>query len=82
VWGQGFPPPLFQGEFALLKQRIVGEKHLKLEVRLQGSNLEAMAFFHNDPLPERFVGVYAPMLNEFNGRISIQLKLHYWEPLP
>jgi single-stranded-DNA-specific exonuclease len=79
VWGQGFPAPLFQGEFAVLSQRIVGEKHLKLEVKLQDKRLEAMAFFHNDPLPDRFVGVYAPMLNEFNGRLSIQLKLHYWE---
>jgi single-stranded-DNA-specific exonuclease len=81
VWGQGFPAPLFQGEFSVLDQRVVGEKHLKLEVNLQEMRYEAMAFFHHDPLPERFIGVYAPMLNEFNGRLSIQLKLHYWETL-
>ncbi len=81
VWGQGFPAPLFQGEFAVLNQRVVGEKHLKLDVNLQNMRYEAMAFFHNEPLPERFVGVYAPMLNEFNGRLSIQLKLQYWESL-
>ena len=80
VWGQGFPAPLFQGEFAVVNQRVVGEKHLKLDVSLQNTRYEAMAFFHHDPLPERFVGVYAPMLNEFNGRLSIQLKLQYWEP--
>ena len=81
VWGQGFPAPLFQGEFAVLNQRVVGEKHLKLDVSLQDARYEAMAFFHNEPLPDRFVGVYAPMLNEFNGRLSIQLKLQYWESL-
>ncbi len=81
VWGQGFPAPQFQGEFAVLNQRVVGEKHLKLDVSLQNTRYEAMAFFHHDPLPERFVGVYAPMLNEFNGRLSIQLKLQYWESL-
>ncbi len=80
VWGQGFPAPLFQGEFAVVNQRVVGEKHLKLDVSLQNTRYEALAFFHHDPLPERFVGVYAPMLNEFNGRLSIQLKLQYWEP--
>ncbi len=79
VWGQGFPAPLFQGEFAVLNQRVVGEKHLKLDVALKDMRFEAMAFFHNEPLPARFVGVYAPMLNEFNGRLSIQLKLQYWE---
>jgi single-stranded-DNA-specific exonuclease len=82
VWGQGFPAPLFQGEFSVLSQRVVGEKHLKLEVALQNRRFEAMAFFHSDPLPERFTGAYAAMLNEFNGRTSIQLKLHYWEAKP
>jgi single-stranded-DNA-specific exonuclease len=82
VWGQGFPAPLFEGEFSVLNQRVVGEKHLKLEVKLDQTRYEAMAFFHHDPLPERFTGVYEPMLNEFNGRLSIQLKLHYWEPQP
>ncbi|MEW6132207.1 MAG: single-stranded-DNA-specific exonuclease RecJ [Pseudomonadota bacterium] len=81
VWGQGFPAPLFQGEFSVIGQRVVGEKHLKLDVAMQNTRFEAMAFFHNDPLPERFMGVYAPMLNEFNGRLSIQLKLRYWESL-
>lgn len=81
VWGQGFPAPLFYGEFAVLGQRLVGERHLKLEVLLQNARFEAMAFFHEEPLPARFLGVYAPMLNEFNGRLSIQLKLQYWEPL-
>ncbi len=81
VWGQGFPAPLFQGEFAVLNQRVVGEKHIKLDVNLRDVRFEAMAFFHNEPLPSRFVGVYAPMLNEFNGRLSIQLKLQYWESL-
>lgn len=79
VWGQGFPAPLFQGEFAVISQRIVGEKHLKLEVALDNSRFNAMVFFHIDPLPERFTGVYAPMLNEYNGNISVQLKLHYWQ---
>jgi single-stranded-DNA-specific exonuclease len=79
VWGQGFPAPLFEGEFAVLSQRVVGEKHLKLEVSLQAARFEAMAFFHNEPLPARFTGVYAPMTNEYNGSQSIQLKLHYWE---
>jgi len=81
VWGQGFPSPQFQGEFSVIAQRLVGEKHLKLEVALEQQRFEAMAFFHTDPLPARFRGVYAPMLNEYNGSVRIQLKLHYWEPI-
>lgn len=81
VWGQGFPSPQFQGEFSVLAQRLVGEKHLKLEVTLEQQRFEAMAFFNTDPLPAQFRGVYAPMLNEYNGTVRIQLKLHYWEPI-
>jgi single-stranded-DNA-specific exonuclease len=33
VWGQGFPQPLFEGRFIVQSQRIVGEKHLKLQLR-------------------------------------------------
>jgi single-stranded-DNA-specific exonuclease len=30
-WGQGFPPPLFCDSFPC-KQRIVGERHLRLRL--------------------------------------------------
>jgi len=33
VWGQGFPQPLFEGDFTVQQQRVVGEKHLKLKLR-------------------------------------------------
>ncbi len=29
-WGQAFPEPIFDGEFKVLHQKLVGEKHLKL----------------------------------------------------
>lgn len=79
VWGQGFPAPLFQGTFTVRRQRTVGEKHLKLEVEMGGRAYTMLAFFRAEPLQESFYGVYAPMLNEYNGNVSIQLKLHYSE---
>jgi len=81
VWGQGFPAPLFSGVFDVTAQRVVGEKHLKLRLRLarNGNVFEAMHFFHSDPLPERILAVYALMPNEFNGQQTLQLKLQHWE---
>lgn len=35
-WGQGFPEPLFDGEFAVRGWRVVGERHLKLELEASG----------------------------------------------
>ncbi|MFX4682005.1 single-stranded-DNA-specific exonuclease RecJ, partial [Acinetobacter baumannii] len=31
-WGQAFPEPLFEGEFLLLEQRLLKDKHLKLSL--------------------------------------------------
>ncbi len=81
VWGQGFPAPLFTGEFDVAAQRIVGEKHLKLKLAREGKVFEAMHFFHPDPLPDRIRAVYALMPNEFNGQQSLQLKLQHWEAI-
>ena len=36
-WGQGFPEPQFDGEFEVLGWRVVGERHLKLELGLGGA---------------------------------------------
>jgi hypothetical protein len=45
-WGQGFPEPVFDGEFDVLDARIVGEKHLKMRVRAATGceTIDAIAF--------------------------------------
>ena len=49
-WGQGFPEPLFEGEFEIVETRLVGERHLKLWVRPEPAShpVEAIAFGHFD----------------------------------
>ena len=32
-WGQHFPEPIFDGEFYLVQQKLVGAKHLKMTAR-------------------------------------------------
>ncbi len=83
-WGQGFPEPLFDGEFALVQQRIVGERHLKLTLRLGtgGATLfDAIAFGQADhhPLPPeaRLRLAYRLDVNAFNGRRSLQLRIEH-----
>ena len=43
-WGQGFPEPQFDGEFEVLGWRVVGERHLKLELGMAGMRLNAIQF--------------------------------------
>lgn len=80
VWGQGFPEPGFEGIFSVAEQRIVGEKHLKLKLQLNGKVFNAMFFFHADFLPEKIHAVYTLSVNEFNGRSSLQLTIRHWLP--
>ena len=81
VWGQGFPPPLFHGEFILESQRLVGEKHLKLRLAGGGIRADAMLFFHDAPLPPRIQAAYRLEVNEWQGAKSLQLNVSHWSGL-
>lgn len=78
VWGQGFPAPLFDDDFVVLKQRVVGEKHLKLRLGKSGVAFEAILFGHAEPLPDKLHAVYSLSVNEYNGNRGVQLMLRHW----
>jgi single-stranded-DNA-specific exonuclease len=86
-WGQGFPAPCFDGEFEVLKHRIVGERHLKLTLGLPGVNGIIDAIHFNVPveaLPSRIArvrGVYRLEVNEFRGQRNPQLLFEHLIPL-
>jgi single-stranded-DNA-specific exonuclease len=79
VWGQGFPQPLFEGEFAIKNQRIVGEKHLKLKLATSGTAYDAIHFFCVDPMPVNIRAVFNLSINEYNGNASLQLVIRHWQ---
>ena len=83
IWGQGFPQPLFCDTFAVETQRVVGERHLKLQLIRHGRRIEAMRFGSlgtlPGPLPARIRAAYRLAVNEFNGLRSIQLNVEHFE---
>ncbi|MEW9898538.1 single-stranded-DNA-specific exonuclease RecJ [Chitinivorax sp. PXF-14] len=79
VWGQGFPQPIFHGEFGIASQRVVGGKHLKLNLVARGGTLDAMLFNHADALPNRIRAAYRLGVNEYNGATTLQLIVEHWE---
>jgi single-stranded-DNA-specific exonuclease len=79
VWGPGFPAPLFCDTFALESQRVVGEKHSKLQLVKDGRRFQAMRFNALDPLPARFRAAYRLSVNEYNGLQSVQVNLEHVE---
>lgn len=86
-WGQAFAEPVFDGVFSLQSRRIVGEKHLKLQLGHAelAQAIEAIAFNQTDhewPLEVAQVKVaYQLDINEFRGNRTLQLLVRYIEPL-
>lgn len=84
-WGQGFPEPQFDGEFAVVDWRVVGTRHLKLTLRVDGhpKPLSAIHFGGwRDIAPaarERIVYRLAP--DDYRGGDAVQLVIEHREPL-
>ncbi len=83
-WGHQFPEPLFDGEFRLLQQRIVGYRHLKMVVMPVGGQmaLDAIAFnVDTDLWPNESIQqvrlVYRLSKNVFRGRTTLQLMVDH-----
>lgn len=84
VWGQGFPPPLFSGEFSVLHQSLVKERHLKLLLSRPDSNqkLQAIWFHHTAPLGEQVQVAYRLAVDHFNGQGRVQMIVEHALTLP
>lgn len=87
-WGQMFPEPLFDGEFRLLQQRLVGERHLKVMLEPVGGGplLDGIAFnVDTSCWPDNGVRqvniAYKLDVNEFRGNRSVQLIIENLWPI-
>jgi single-stranded-DNA-specific exonuclease len=80
VWGQGFPWPTFDDVFDVGPQRVVGERHLKVELARGGERFDAVVFRQTAALPARIRAAYRPEVNAWNGRESLELVIEHWLP--
>lgn len=79
VWGHGFPAPVFCDEFTVINQRVLKEKHLRLQLERNGKHYTAIQFGNSAALPRRARLAYRLDANEFNGRTSVQLIVEHSE---
>jgi single-stranded-DNA-specific exonuclease len=83
-WGQAFSEPQFYGEWEIESQRILADKHLKIEINANGSIVSCIAF--NVDLTRwpttnrRLKAVYQLNCNRFRGKETLQLMLSKIEP--
>ncbi len=94
-WGQGFPEPVFDGEFRILEARIVGEKHLKMRLSATDGGpaacapLEAIAFGYVGGAAEtaqirggaRLQVAYRLEVNDYGGTERMQLNCQHLESI-
>ena len=84
-WGQGFPEPLFDGEFEVLDWRVVGERHLKFSLRAPQRPAPISAIHFNgwadQPPPPRIHAAYQLDTDDYQDRRGIQLVIRHWLPL-
>ena len=73
VWGPGFEAPVFCDMVEVVNQRLVGERHLKLSLRVQGQLRDGIWFGRSEPLPARTRLAFRLSLDEFQGRQRVQM---------
>ena len=81
IWGQGFPQPIFYGEFEIGQQSLMKEKHLRLQLRPVGAGQLASKpftgvwFNRTQPLPAKAKLAYRLVTDRFQGQARVQLMI-------
>jgi single-stranded-DNA-specific exonuclease len=85
-WGQGFPEPVFDGHFTIIDARVVGGKHMKMQLEASDAHagpVEAIAFGRLAEVGESLCGgakihvAYRLEINEFRGAERVQLNCQH-----
>jgi single-stranded-DNA-specific exonuclease len=73
VWGAAFEAPVFCDLVDVVSQRLVGDKHLRLAVRLHGVVRDAIWFGRVEPVEGRLRLAYRLGLDSYNGKERLQM---------
>ncbi|WP_374495712.1 single-stranded-DNA-specific exonuclease RecJ [Zoogloea sp.] len=79
IWGQGFSAPVFDDTFRVENQRILKDKHLKLQLRKGNTRIDAIQFNHAEPAGQAIHAAFRLAVNEYNGVAGIQLLLEHFD---
>jgi single-stranded-DNA-specific exonuclease len=83
-WGQAFPEPLFDNVFECASWKVMGERHLRLQLRdpRDGMLHDAVMFnaYHGQPPPPQLRAAYELTINDWQGRETPRLLLRHIEP--
>ncbi|MDX3774400.1 single-stranded-DNA-specific exonuclease RecJ [Chromatiaceae bacterium AAb-1] len=84
-WGQAFPEPVFDGEFKLINQKMLADRHLKLLLQTPEGKLCDAIWFNADNKAWPNVNIekvrlaYQLDINEYRQQQNLQLIVRYME---
>lgn len=84
-WGQGFPEPVFDGQFKVINHRILKEKHIKFVLSGYGGLVFDAIAFNIDPTQYAIAEdcainvAYRLDINEYRGKTTMQLLIDYFD---
>ena len=67
--------------FRVINQRLLKDRHLKLQLEKDGKQFDAIWFNHTDSLPNRARVAFRLDANEYNGVTRVQLMVEHAEAL-
>ena len=79
-WGAAFEEPVFQGEFDVVSERVVGERHLRLVLKRDDRVADAIAFDQAPLGAGRVRALYRLGINDYRDRETLQLVIEALEP--
>ena len=74
-WGNGFPEPTFHGEFDVVTERVVGDRHLKIVLKRDDRVVDGIAFNQEPVGAKRARAVYRLAINDYRDAETLQLQV-------
>lgn len=84
-WGQSFPEPVFDGEFNLMSQKMLADRHLKMMLQTADGKLVDAIWFNADNKAWPNINInkvklaYQLDINEFRDRQNLQLIVRHMD---
>lgn len=83
-WGQLFPEPVFDGQFAVVSSRVLSDKHIKYVLSVGGQRTMDAIMFNAQDLnlkdAEHIEAAYTLDVNRYKGQERLQLLLRHVQP--
>ena len=81
VWGQGFLAPIFMDDMQVLDQRIVGEQHLSLKLKMGELLVDGIWFGRRETLGQQVCLVYKLEIDTWRGIEKLKLFIQSDAPI-